>query len=203
LWSSASTPRQVIPTSQLYAANSPQAQVTAVSLSGAFNRVGIVSDGSTFGGGFDGDGFALSANLMGNSVNWNGQRFNLGTANSNNVVLAWGQTIALPQGNFSSLMFLADGVNGNQANLTFTVNYTDGTSQTFTQSFSDWYTPQNYAGESVAVSTSYRNVSNGTKQNGPFNVYGYKFSLNSSKTVQSITLPFDANLEILAMNLIP
>jgi hypothetical protein len=30
----------------------------------------------------------------------------------------------------------------------FTVNYTDGTSDTFTQGMSDWLTPQGYAGES-------------------------------------------------------
>jgi hypothetical protein len=198
-WSSASTPAGVIPKSQLYKAGFAQ----AVNLSGSFNRTGMVTDGTSFSnGGFDGDASALSATLLGSGVSWNGQRFNLGAANSNNVISAQGQTIALPQGNYSSLMFLADGVNGNLANLTFTVNYTDGTSQTFTQSFSDWYTPQKYAGESIAVSTSYRILSNGTKQNGPFNVYGYKFALNSGKTVKSITLPNNGNLEILAMNLV-
>ena len=196
-WSSASTPAGVIPTSQLYTAGSAQ----AVNLAGSFNRVGIVSDGSTFGGGFDGGGYALSANQLGGNVTWNGQTFQLGTANSNNVVSAQGQTISLPAGNFSTLSFLAAGVNGNQAGLTFTVMYTDGTTQTFTQSVSDWYTPQGYSGESTVVSTAYRNTPGGGTQNGPFNVYGYTFALNSSKTVQSITLPNNSNVEILAMSL--
>src|SRR5262249_31147113 len=104
--------------------------------------------------------------------------------------------------NFSSLKLLATAVNGNQPSLTFTVHYTDGTSQTITQSFSDWATPQSYAGEAVAVSTSYRDLSNGTKQTGTFNVYGYRFALNSSKTVQSIRLPINSTLEVLAMNLL-
>jgi hypothetical protein len=174
---------------------------TPVNLSSAYNREGIVSDGMTFGGGFDGDGYALSANLLGSAVTWNGQSFQLGTANTTNVVSATGQTINLPAGNFATLSFLAAGVNGNQADQTFTVTYSDGTTQTFTQSISDWYTPQGYAGESTAVSLAYRNTSGGGTQNGPFNVYGYQFALNSSKTVQSITLPNNANVEILAMNL--
>lgn len=177
------------------------ASATQVSLSSAFNRAGIVSDGSTFGGGLDNDGYALSANLLGSAVNWNGTTFNLGAANTNNVISAAGQTINLPAGNFSTLNFLAAGVNGNQPNLTFTVTYTDGTTQTFTQSISDWFTPQSYSGESTAVTTAYRNVSNGGQDNRTFNVYGYSFALNGSKTVQSITLPNDGNVEILAMTL--
>ena len=61
-----------------------------------------------------------------------------------------------------------------QPNLTFTVTYTDSTTQTFTQSISDWYTPQNYAGENTVVSTAYRDISSGGTQNVPFNVYGYR-----------------------------
>ena len=125
----------------------------------------------------------------------------MGTANTNNVVSAAGQTLNLPAGNFSTLSFLAAGVNGNQPNLTLTVTYTDGTTQTFTQSISDWYTPQNYAGESTVVSTAYRDTPGGGTQTGPFNVYGYQFALDPNKTVQSITLPNDPNVEILAMNL--
>jgi hypothetical protein len=46
---------------------------TPVDLSSSFNRVGIVSDGSTFGGGLDENGNALSANELGASVTWNNQ----------------------------------------------------------------------------------------------------------------------------------
>ena len=41
---------------------------------------------------------------------------------------------------------LATGVHGNQANQTFVVTYTDGTTSSITQSLSDWFTPQNYRG---------------------------------------------------------
>src|SRR5262249_52713915 len=183
-------------------ANAGTSSATQVSLSSAFNRVGIVNDGSTFGTGLDGGGSALSANLLGSSVTWNNSTFSLGAPNSNDVVSASGQTLSLPAGSFAALNFLATGVGGNQPNQTFTVTYTDGTTQTFTQSISDWYTPQNYSGESTAATMAYRDKNNGTKDiYSPFYIYGYSLALNSGKTVQSLTLPNDSNVEILAVTL--
>jgi hypothetical protein len=176
---------------------------TQVNLSGAFNQLGITTDGSTFSasGGLDVWGDALSSNLLGSTVNWNSRGYNLGPANVNNVVRAAGQTINLPAGNYSTLSFLATGVNGNQLNQTFTVTYTDGTTQTFTQSLSDWFTPENFSGESRAVAMGYRNQNDGTRDSRPFYVYGYSLALNSGKTVKSITLPTNSNVLILAMDL--
>jgi hypothetical protein len=174
---------------------------TQVSLASYFNQVGIVRDGSTFTGGLDGGGSALSGNLLGISQTWNGTAFTLGAVGGNNVVSAAGQTINLPSGNFSTLKFLATAVNGNQPNQTFVVTYTDGTTQTFIQGVSDWFTPQGYSGESDAVDMAYRDVSNSTKDNRMFHVYGYRLSLNPAKTVKSIELPNDAQVKILAMTL--
>ena len=84
---------------------------------------------------------------------------------------------------------LGNAVNGNLTSQKFIVTYTDNTTTTFTQSVSDWYTPQTYTGESIAKTTAYRNVYNGTKDNRTFDLYGYTFALNSSKTVKSLTLP--------------
>jgi streptogramin lyase len=175
---------------------------TMVSLSSFFNRIGIVSDGSTFGGGLDGLGFAYSANLLGSSVTFNGDSFDLGAANTGNVVSAAGQVINLPSGTFSALNFLATGVQGNQAG-SFIVTYTDNSMVTFNQSLSDWFAPQNFSGESKVVTTAYRDAADGNPQNGPFYLYGYSFALNTGKTVKSITLPSNGNIEILAMTLTP
>ena len=174
-------------------------------LGGSFNRTGIVGDSSTFSstGGLDGGGAALSSNLLGTSQTWNGTPFTIGAAGSSDVVSATGQTIGLPAGQYASLQFLAAAVNGSQANQTFTVTYSDSTTATFTQSISDWYTPQNYSGESTAVTMSYRDRSNGTKDSRPFYVYGYSFRLDAAKTVSSITLPNDANVELLSATLSP
>ncbi len=182
----------------------PATGPSAVDLSGAFNRVGIVTDGSTFaGGGLDHDGFALSANLLGSSVGLASATYTLGAAGVNDVVSAAGQTINLPAGNDASVSFLAVGVNGNQPNQTFKVTYTDGSTQTFTQSLSDWFTPQNFPGESTAVTMPYRDTANGGRDGRTFQVYAYSFTLNPAKQVKSITLPNDRNVEVLAIDVTP
>ncbi len=145
-------------------------------------------------------GNALSANQLGSSQNWNGANFTIGAAGSNNVVQASGQTIALPAGQFSKVELLATSVNGNQAGQVFVVHYSDGTSTTITQSLSDWFTPQNFAGESTAVTTVSRNMSGGGTDNRSFFVYGYVMNVDSSKTVTSITLPNNQHVDVLAID---
>ena len=114
-----------------------------------------------------------------------------------------GATIALPAGNYSTLNLLASAINGNQPNQIFIVNYTDGTSSSFTQSMSDWYTPQNYPGESQALKMAYRIGPTGAIDNTPVYVFGYSFALNSAKTVKSVTLPTNRHLVVLAIDLTP
>ena len=109
-------------------------------------------------------------------------------------------TLPLPAGNYTTLSLLGAGVNGNQANQVFTVNYTDGTSTSFTQSLSDWFTPQNYPGESKALTMPYRLNLNGTLDNRTFYLYGYSFALNPAKTVASLTLPKTGNVVVLAVD---
>jgi hypothetical protein len=83
------------------------------------------------------------------------------------------------------LKLLATGVNGSQASQSFIVTYTDGTTSLFTQSLSDWFTPRSYTGESKPVTMPYRDTSTGLRDNRTFLLYGYSFSLNSSKRVSS------------------
>jgi len=100
-------------------------------------------------------------------------------------------------------MLFATAVGGNQASQTFTVTYTDGTSSKFVQSLSDWYTPQKYPHESEGVAMAYRDFDNGTKDQRTFNLYEYRFVLTKTKTVQSITLPNNAHVVVLAATLVP
>jgi hypothetical protein len=174
---------------------------TPVPATTAYNVHGIYTDGSTFSktGGLDGDGNAYSSTVLGTSVTWNGTTFTFGTANS---LDAWANTtIALPAGQFSTLTILAAAVNvtSTGTSQTLTVNYSDGTHTTFTQNFSDWFNPLGFGGESIAESTAYRNVYNGTKDtNGPFDIYGYSFAINPNKTVSTLTLPATRNVVVLA-----
>jgi hypothetical protein len=174
----------------------------AVNLASVYNQSsGIVTDGSTFSGGLDGLGNSYSANLLGSTVSFQGLKFTLGPANAPDVVSSI--TIPLPVGLYTTLAMLAAGVDGNQPGQTFVVNYSDGTSSNIVQSVSDWYTPQSYAGESLAVTMAYRDTDGGTQDNRTFYLYGYSFSLNSAKTASSITLPNNGDLAVLAITLVP
>lgn len=179
----------------------------SAALASYYNRAGIYTDGTTFTnpatGGMDGGGAAYSATLLGSSLIWSNVMFNFGPANATNVISGTGQILTLPAGHYSALRMLATGVQGNQASQPFAVTYSDASFTTFSQGLSDWYTPQNYTGETKAVTMGHRNSSDGIKDDRTFYLYGYSFNLNSGKTVQSIRLPNKANVIILAISLIP
>jgi hypothetical protein len=173
---------------------------TGVNLSPSANVVGIGTPGTAvIDGGLDGGGYAYASSLLGTSITWSGAAFALGAAGIADAVSK--ATLPLPAGNYAHVMLLATGVYGNQANQNFVVTYTDGTTTAITQSLSDWYTPQNYAGESIAAAMAYRLTPSGATANGPFNLYGYSFAINSAKTVASITLPADRYVVVLAIDL--
>jgi hypothetical protein len=177
-------------------AGSTSSTATAqANLSKAFNAVGITSDGKIFTGGLDGVGNAYSGTLL--------QSLSLGAPDQANVVSGASGAIALPAGQYSSLVVTATAVNGAQLSQQFKVIYSDGTSTTFTQSLSDWFTPANYSGEVTALAMPYRNNATGFKDNRPFSLYQYSFSLNNGKTVSSITLPSNTNVKVFAMGLKP
>ena len=176
----------------------------AVDLSSSFRRTGIVTDGSTFGGGLDGGGTAYSANLLGPSLTFDGTLFKFGPANVPNVVPAANQVVPLPAGKFSALQMLAAGVNGDQPSQSLQVNYSDRTSDSFSQGFNDWFSGANFGGESIAKTMAYRDVNNGTKDNhANVFLYGYLFPINSGKNATGVQLPIDDNVEVLAMSLTP
>ena len=68
------------------------------------------------GGGFDGKGNALPAEMLPGQITFNGVQFQLGAANtgSPNAVVAKGQTIDLPQGHHNRLYVLAASSEGDQ-----------------------------------------------------------------------------------------
>ena len=177
-----------------------------VNLAGYFNQFGIATDGVAIPvGGIDGDGNALSGTLLGTSQTWNASTFTIAgttTANNvNNIISAAGQTISFNPGKYASVKLLGLHVNitaGATDNIV--ENYTDGTSQTIAQGFSDWYTYTAFTNQYKAVSMAYRDEPSGVKDNRTFNLFGYILAANASKTLQSITLPADNNLVIVAMD---
>jgi hypothetical protein len=181
---------------------------TQVNLASAFNVSGIYTDGTTFpaDGGLDGGGAAYSANLLedqagSSSVIVNGRKFNIGSPNAADAVFGSGQEIPLIAGHYTQLHLLGTGVQGAQTSQSVIVTYTDGTTSQFTQSFSDWFSPGYYPGETRAAQTAYRDFNDGTQGSGPFNLYEYTFSLDSRKTVKEVELPQNRFVLALAITL--
>jgi pro-kumamolisin-like protein len=180
------------------------AGTSLLNLSPAYNINALVMDGIPFtGGGLDGglngSSTAYSANLVGVQQTIGGTAFYFGPANALDAVS--GKTVALPAGQFAGLKVLATGVNGNQLSQVFKVTYTDGTVSTFTQSLSDWFTPQSFPGEAIAMTMPYRDNAAGQIDYRTFYLYEYIFALNASKTVASVTLPNNRNVVALAATL--
>jgi hypothetical protein len=189
---------------------------TVVDLSSAYNVYGFYDDADqsdiTRGNSLDADGDVFSANLLSPpgtapmGLNLNGTRFTFGPPNQlDSVYGTRAGSIVLPSGEFTSLNILAIGIHGAQRSQTLTVTYTDGTTQEFTQTFDDWSsgcTSSNPCapGESVAVVMPYIDTKSSVSAQAVY-LYAYSFTLDSSKTVKSLTLPANRNVVVLAATL--
>ena len=176
---------------------------TPVDLTSAFNAAGLYNEGAAFPGatGVDGEGNGYSAGLLGATRTWKDVKFNLGPANAPDLVACHGAVVALPTGRYASLWMLATAVEGNQMSQVFTVTYTDGSTDTLAQNFSDWYSPGRFPGEGRAAPLPYRLTADGVKDTRTFYVYGYGFHLDPAKTVKSVTLPNNPFVKVLAVSL--
>lgn len=181
---------------------------TQLDLSSAFNATGIYPDGTSFpaDGGIDGGGAAYSAQLLGDlsgatNVVANGVQFAVEPANQPDVVYGAGKSIKVPLGRFTTLNLLGTGVQGNQTAQTITVTYIDGSVSHLTQSFSDWFSPQGFPGESIATTMPYRDLNDGSQDAQKFNLYEYTLHLDSNKIVKSIQLPDNRDVVVLGITL--
>ncbi len=188
---------------------------TQVNLAKAFNATGLYTDGTTFSesGGLDGGGAAYSANLLGDqsggrSVIVNGVVYNIAAANQPNIVYGAGSAIPLPTDRYDQIRLLGTGVQGSQTAQPIVITYTDGTrekktiNQTITQSFSDWFSPAQFPHESEVFAMPYRDLNDGSQDARTFNLYQYILSLDGWRTVQSIELPDNRDVIVLAITLI-
>jgi hypothetical protein len=214
---SSSSPIQVTATTTIEAmavasgyANSPNTSGTytitassggAVNLSSYYNDYGIATSGNPAkSGGFDGkSGDAYNSATLGTSATYKGVTFVFGPANAPDGVSS--ETIPLPAGSYGSLYLLGAGSYGAQTNQSFVVTYTDGTTSTFTQTLSDWWSSQGYTGETVVVAPSNIIYFTGAVDAQPVNLYGYTFNLIAGKTVASLKLPSNRDVAFLAIGL--
>jgi hypothetical protein len=128
-----------------------------------------------------------------------------GSNGPQNVVHAAGQVISAPQGTYEWLYLAGAGANGNQLSQPITLTYSDGTTETWTQSFTDWSNNGNTAyptpmpGETVIKEMATRINQLGNLVFTTTYVYGYAHRLQKSKALASIKLPSNDNLGILSI----
>ncbi len=164
----------------------------------AFNNNGIVPDTTPGAGNFDtwgtsysNDALAASGFVSGNTVTSNGVTFQWPTvaAGTPDNWQASGQVI--PITSTGSIAFLGAASNGPSQG-TAIVTYTDGTTQNFTLTFSDWTlnggTTNVLTTNTIAATLPYRDNGSG-KDNVKTYVFFTSLPLPAGKTAQSVTLP--------------
>ena len=173
-----------------------------------YNISGISSDGSPTAANYDGDGYSYSQQALaaaglspggtdtvgGITYTWPdtqaGQPDAIGTA---------GQTIPVnaPAGS-SAIGFIGSAVNAGTtpSTGTVTVTYTDGSTSAGTLTMTDWTLGGGggsvASGDTVAAKTPYRDYNGGSQQIGTY-LFANSVSVDSSKTVSSVTLPATAD----------
>lgn len=165
------------------------------SLGDIVTNIGVSDDATPGAGNLDGGGASLSQQALadkgitsGGTVTHDGLTFTwptTGTGRPDNIV-ASGQTVPFT-GSGTTLGFLGTADYGN-ASGTGVITYTDGTSQTFSLSFSDWWNNSAADGSDILVTTDYFNNAAGKYQQ-KVSVYGATVPLQAGKTVAYLTLP--------------
>jgi hypothetical protein len=213
-------PTQTIPVNVIVNPPLTGGSGTVVDLGNYFNLYGFFDDQVytiPTATSIDGAGDVYSANQLsppGTSpmgLNVAGVQFEFGPPNALNAVNGTGSNpISLPSGTFTGLELLGASASISQGGTwPVAVTYTDGTTQTFTQSFDDWdslnhgnCTSSCYGGESVADVTPYCDMDSIYPLcSRLFYLYRYYSPLDSSKTVESLTLPNARYIFVLAATL--
>jgi hypothetical protein len=175
-----------------------------------YNNIGTSDDAAPASGNFDGASSYSAQALQaagvtpGATLTINGAQFTwpkASSGNQNNYLVA-GQTLPLnPAANAQSIAFLGAATNGAHTGTT-TITYTDGTTQTFMLAFSDWTldgggsTP--IAGNTIAITTPYRNTPTG-REVVKTNVFYTSVIVQVGKTARSVTLPSLWGLHVFAV----
>jgi len=184
------------------AATAPQAP-----LSGLYNAVGIVADGTTFTGASAVDGCcanyssnALTAAgfTLGGTFSYGGATFTTPPTTGNNALTFAGQTVSFGGYVAGARLSLLGFATGGDKTDTVTLHYADGTSAPATLTIPDWTsTAAPPTGVSVAVQTTYRVSTNGTQDTGS-KPRVYNIDLPIAKSLASFTLPTNSGLHLLA-----
>ncbi|WP_433894333.1 glycoside hydrolase family 3 C-terminal domain-containing protein [Streptomyces sp. CA-111067] len=167
-------------------------QVPHASLAAAYDNRGVTDDADPSAGAFVDSGKTYSAQALAavgvrpGPVTYAGTSFTwpaAGNGQPDNVE-ANGQVVAF-SGSGDLLAFLGAAASGTHGG-TGTVYYTDGSSQPYSLSFSDWWTPA--AGDQVVATAGYINAPTGRYEHTA-DLYYAAVPLQAGKTVQAVALP--------------
>jgi hypothetical protein len=180
-----------------------------------FNATGIYDDGSTFPqtGGVGGSGNAyhpfvkLIAPGTQNMTLADGTVFAIGPTGAPDVVqlsLAQPTVVTVPPQKYTTLAILGASSNDPAPDQSFWVTYSTRTAL-HKQGMSDWavHQQQLFPDEQTVITQAFAINYAGTQQPGRFLVYEYRFKLDNTIPVESISLPQNNNIFVLAATLKP
>jgi alpha-mannosidase len=199
--------------------STPQSQPVSL----AFDRSVASSDGSKSVGGFDAQGRALPAEMLPGEMAYSGLHFQLASAETgkSNAVVAHGQSISLPSGNFNRLYLLAASADGDQrARFRVGEQQTELTIQDWSGHIGQWddriwskppdgdsygdytgLTPGFIKRAPIAWFASHRHTAEGANEAYSYS-YLFAYSLDLPADVKTIVLPNNDKIRILAMTVV-
>ncbi|GCE04645.1 hypothetical protein [Dictyobacter aurantiacus] len=200
-------PNKTVASIQLPPASGGTMHIFAVGeRAGNLNNIGITNSGATSIGAFDHyHGSSYSAQALqsqglvsGQNFSSNGYSFPWPAAGTLDNYAAAGQTLPVTApANASGVAFLGSATNGGAVG-DVTITYTDGSTQTDSLAFLDWCNATRSIINwypIIAATMPYRNTQGGQQTINNY-IYFSEFKLDSTKTVQSITLPQSGTLHV-------
>jgi alpha-mannosidase len=199
--------------------STPQSQTVPL----VFDRSVASSDGSKSVGGFDAQGRALPAELLPAEIPYSGLHFQLAPAETGkpNAVIAHGQSISLPSGNFNRLYLLAASADGDQRAI-FRVGEkkTELTIQDWSGRIGQWddrswskitsgdsygdytgLTPGFIKRTPIAWFASHRHTAEGANEAYAYS-YLFAYSIDVPANARTVALPNNDKIRILAMTVV-
>jgi len=188
-----------------------------------FDRSVASSDGSKSVGGFDAQGRALPTEMLSGEIAYSGFHFQLASAETGkpNALVAHGQSIALPSGNFNRLYLLAASADGDQrASFRVGEQRTELTIQDWSGRIGQWddrtwskppdgdsygdytgLTPGFIKRAPLAWFASHRHTAEGANEAYAYS-YLFAYSIDLPAGTKTIVLPDNDKIRILAMTVV-
>jgi beta-glucosidase len=192
------------------AATALNLDIPYASLPAAYDSTAISDDSEIGAANFDGDGNSYSeealaaaglapgANVTVNATTLQWPDVASGQPDS---VLADGQTISLADTSAATQLTILGASSGNDASGTGLIEYTDGSTQSYSLALDNWFNNPDSASDNTVATAAYVNDSTGSGNNGVVGqrshkarVFGVTIQLTPGKTVSSVTLPNVATL---------